>query len=189
MSETPPIRYVAFLRAINVGGHVVKMDTLRRSFESLGLARVETFLASGNAVFETTEHEPAALASRIAERLRADLGFEVATFLRSDEELSEVAAHQPFTAIELESAMAQNVAFTGAPLDASEVENVQALTSAMDAFRVRGREVYWLCRTRQSESAFSNVVLEKTLGRPSTLRGRNTVAKMVAKWPPAGQGG
>ena len=43
MSEAPQIRYVAFLRAINVGGHVVKMDVLRRIFEALGLARVETF--------------------------------------------------------------------------------------------------------------------------------------------------
>ena len=42
------MRYAAFLRAINVGGHVVKMDQLRRLFESLGFSDVETFIASGN---------------------------------------------------------------------------------------------------------------------------------------------
>ena len=46
-------RYIAFLRAINVGGHVVKMDALRRLFESLGFSNVETFIASGNVLFET----------------------------------------------------------------------------------------------------------------------------------------
>jgi len=37
-------RYLAFLRAINVGGHVVKMETLRALFEALGFANVETFI-------------------------------------------------------------------------------------------------------------------------------------------------
>ena len=54
-------RYIAFLRAINVGGHTVKMDRLREIFESLGFANVETFIASGNVVFETTAGDTAAL--------------------------------------------------------------------------------------------------------------------------------
>jgi len=54
-------RYVAFLRAINVGGHNVKMDALRALFESMKLASVETFIASGNVIFETNRRDPAAL--------------------------------------------------------------------------------------------------------------------------------
>jgi uncharacterized protein (DUF1697 family) len=47
-------RFVAFLRAINVGGgRTVKMQTLRQVFESLGFSGVATFIASGNVVFET----------------------------------------------------------------------------------------------------------------------------------------
>jgi uncharacterized protein (DUF1697 family) len=46
-------RYIAFLRAINVGGHTVKMDILRQQFEALGFSNVETFIASGNVIFET----------------------------------------------------------------------------------------------------------------------------------------
>jgi uncharacterized protein (DUF1697 family) len=45
-------RYIALLRAINVGGHLVKMDALRRHFEELGFDPVETFIASGNVMFE-----------------------------------------------------------------------------------------------------------------------------------------
>ena len=48
-------RYIALLRAINVGGHTVKMDHLRRLFEALDLAAVETFIASGNVVFHADE--------------------------------------------------------------------------------------------------------------------------------------
>jgi uncharacterized protein (DUF1697 family) len=51
-----------------------------------------------------------------------------------------------------------------------------------DGFHVNGREVYWLCRKKQSESTFSNAVLEKTIGRSSTLRGMKTIQKLVEKY-------
>jgi len=177
-------RFVALLRAVNVGGHVVKMDAPRRIFESLDFAHVETFIASGNVVFETPSRDVEDLERRIEERLRDELGYEVATFVRSDVELAEVAAHQPFAPSDLEAATAFNVAFTGEPLDKRAEQKLEGLTTDIDDFRVRGREVYWLCRKRQSQSTFSNAALERTLGRPSTLRGASTVAKMAAKWGP-----
>lgn len=41
-------KFIAFLRAINIGGHTSKMDALRGLFESLGFSNVEAFIASGN---------------------------------------------------------------------------------------------------------------------------------------------
>ena len=52
MPRTPSSRFVALLRAINVGGHVVKMEALRKHFTRLGFANVETFIASGNVLFD-----------------------------------------------------------------------------------------------------------------------------------------
>lgn len=46
-------RYIAFLRSINVGGHVLKMDALRDLFTQLKFSNVETFIARGNVIFET----------------------------------------------------------------------------------------------------------------------------------------
>ena len=63
-------RYLAFLRAINVGGHTVKMDALRHIFESLGFTSVETFIASGNVIFEAGQQDPAALEKAIETRHR-----------------------------------------------------------------------------------------------------------------------
>lgn len=78
--------------------------------------------------------------------------------------------------------MALNVAFLDDPPDEESRKKLMALRTDIDDFQVHGREVYWLCRKRQSESTFSNAVLEKTLGRPSTLRGANTVKRMAAKY-------
>ena len=179
------LRFIAFLRAINVGGHTVKMDHLRRLFESLGFAGVETFIASGNVVFETTSKNAKTLERRIENRLRETLGFEVATFLRTDAELAAIANYKPFRQSDLNAAAALNIAFLADKLDDKLKQKLMALRTDIDAFHVHEREIYWLCRKKQSESTFSNAVLEKTLGRQSTLRGANTIKKIAAKYSAA----
>jgi len=174
-------RFIAFLRAINVGGHTVKMDHLRQLFESLGFSSVETFIASGNIVFETTARNARALERKIECRLQEALGYEVATFIRTDAELADIANYQPFRPSDLDAAVALNIAFLADALHDESKLKLMALRTDIDDFHVHGREIYWLCRRKQSESTFSNAVLEKTLGRPSTLRGANTIKKIAAK--------
>jgi uncharacterized protein (DUF1697 family) len=174
-------RYIAFLRAINVGGHIVKMDHLRQIFESLGFLGVDTFIASGNVIFESAVDNAEVLKVQIENKLQDALGYEVATFIRRDVELNRIANEVPFEKSDLDSAMALNVAFLAESLDDETIQKIMALRTEIDDFHVREREVYWLCRRKQSESTFSNSVLEKTLGRASTLRGVNTLKKLVGK--------
>jgi uncharacterized protein (DUF1697 family) len=176
----PP--YIAFLRAINIGGHTVKMVDLRQQFESLGFTGVETFIASGNVVFEARSDHPQELERLIEVGLREALGYEVATFIRTPQELASLAGCQPFPEPQFVAAVAFNVAFLKDPLDDLLVQKLMLRKADIDDFRVRGREVYWLCRKKQSESSFSNAVLEKTTGKPSTLRGMNTLKKMAARF-------
>ena len=84
-------RWIAFLRAINVGGHTVKMNHLRQLFESLGYSSVETFIASGNVVFEAASKNAGMLEKKIENGLREALDYEVATFIRTDAELADIA--------------------------------------------------------------------------------------------------
>jgi uncharacterized protein (DUF1697 family) len=175
-------KYIAFLRAINVGGHTVKMGVLRQLFEAQGLQRVETFIASGNLIFEAASTDAKALEQQIEARLKADLGYEVATFLRTQAELAQIASYQPFPQPELDASQAFNIAFLADSPDEAAIQKLLALETEIDKFHVQGREVYWLCRKKQSESTFSNAVLEKTLKRQSTLRGVNTVRKLAEKY-------
>jgi uncharacterized protein (DUF1697 family) len=57
-----------------------------------------------------------------------------------------------------------------------------ALKTDIGNFHFHEREIYWLCRKKQSESAFSNALLEKKLGIRATLRGISTVQKMAEKY-------
>jgi uncharacterized protein (DUF1697 family) len=176
-------RYIAFLRAINVGGHhTVKMDHLRRLFETLGFSGVETFINSGNVVFEATGKKAQVLQKTIENSLREALGFEVTTFIRTETELAAIANYEPFAQAHIDGAAALNVAFLAEPLGEESKLKLMALKTEIDDFHVNGREIYWLCRMKQSESTFSNAVLEKALGLRSTLRGTNTVKKIAQKY-------
>jgi uncharacterized protein (DUF1697 family) len=175
--------YFAFLRAINVGGHTVKMDQLRHIFEEIGFANVATFIASGNVIFEAPLQDGRQLEIMIEEKLRATLGYKVSTFIRTKPELHAVGHYQPFTPAEMENAQAFNVAFLAEPPAEDAVRRLAALRTEIDNFNVHGREIYWLCRQKQSQSTFSNAVLERAIGLPSTLRGVNTVQRMAALYP------
>jgi uncharacterized protein (DUF1697 family) len=175
-------QWIAFLRAINVGGHTVKMERLRRLFESLGYTRVETYIASGNVLFDAPDADAHALKDRIENALNEALGYKVSVFLRRPAELAAIAGYAAFQPGDLEGAAALNVAFLSAAPDEEAQRKLMALKTGIDDFHVHAREVYWLCRKRQSESTFSNAALERTLGQPSTLRGIKTIQKMVKKF-------
>ena len=177
-------RYIAFLRAINVGGHVVTMERLRALFADMAFSKVETFIASGNVIFETRVTNTMSLEAKIEKALEKGLGYEVATFLRSDEELKAIAEHEAFATTEVATAGAHCVIFLSTAPDADGRKRIKALSSDADAFHVNGRELYWLSRLKQSESKFSNALLERTLKQRSTARGVNTVRKLAAKYPP-----
>jgi uncharacterized protein (DUF1697 family) len=178
-------RYVAFLRAINVGGHNVKMEELRRLFATLGYTGVESFIASGNLIFSSPARAAEALERQIEARLHAELGYEVKTFLRTDAEVAEIARHAAFPEPEVSTARAFNVGFLAAPLAAEARAKLAEFANEVDAFHTHGREIYWLCRLKQSESSFSNAVFERSLRLRATFRGMKTVRGLAEKYPAA----
>jgi uncharacterized protein (DUF1697 family) len=178
----PLRRYIAFLRAINVGGHTVKMDRLRTLFEALGFGSVRSLIASGNIIFESQRNDTHAVEGEVEEHLRQALGFPVATFIRSAEEVRAVADYQPFPAGDYGDAHSLMVAFLRAPPSDEGLRKLQAYRTDEDDFRVQQREVYWLRRGKISESTFSGALLEKALGSAATMRNSTTVRKLAAKY-------
>jgi uncharacterized protein (DUF1697 family) len=177
-------KYVALLRAINVGGHTVKMDHLRSLFEALGFANVETFIASGNVIFDSKSSNPKALERKIEKHLLVSLGYEVATFLRATSELKAVAAYKPFSDSELnKQGHTLYIGFVANSPGEQAKQKLRSYCGEFDDLHVHGREIYWLCRTKMmSDSKFSGAVLEKFLGAQATFRNSTTVRKIAAKY-------
>jgi uncharacterized protein (DUF1697 family) len=170
------MRYFCFLRAINVGGRVVNMETLKEIFRSIGLADVETFIASGNVTFTSAGRKPVALEKTLEAGLRSELGYDVDAFLRTPGDLAKVVNAVP---------SAVHVAFTRKPLSSALEAKLATFDSPVDAFTAVGREIYWTLAIKQSESAFVSSRMERLLGLSVTWRNMNTVRRLLAKYPPA----
>ena len=179
-------RFIAFLRAINVGGgRTVKMQSLRQIFESLGFFNVATFIASGNVVFETTTKRTETLERMIEKALKEALGYEVRTFVRGEDELAKIDNYRPFPGSKFDETWQSNIIFLADNLNTKLKQNVKALRTKTDAFEVRGREVYWRRRRKQNGALFSTVPLEKILGPAFTVRGANTIKRIVSEYRPS----
>ena len=180
----PGSRLVALLRGINVGGHRVTMDRLRDHFASLGLADVTTLLASGNVLFRAPSDppDPSALEPLIESHLLTHLGYAVPTLLRTPSELLSASSHRPFPAADLDHpSHTLHVGFLRKPVDDATRDAVYALHTPTDSFSLVGRELYWLCRIRVSDSPIPWPLVFKTLGVACTMRNITTVRKLAQK--------
>lgn len=172
---------VALLRAINVGGHTVKMDELRRLFGELHLADVATFIASGNVVF--SDDRPAGeLESIIEPHLESALGYTVETFVRSIDELAAIATADVFGDVQGKPGTSMYVSFLKAAGDAAMVQRLAALETPADRFVVNGSEFYWWRDGKMTDSPIKPSQLNRAVGVPTTSRNITSVQKLVAKF-------
>ena len=175
-------RYVAFLRAVNVGGRVVKMERLRQVFEEAGLhGRLDAHRERERPLHGGAGARRRRSRRRSRRRWSAALGYDVATFLRTPAELAAVAAQRPFPDEDLGEAHGVYVGFLKEPLGAAQHDLVHGFRTPTDEFAVGGREVWWLCRVRSSESEFSGARLKKALAVRATFRNLTTVRALAAR--------
>jgi uncharacterized protein (DUF1697 family) len=172
-------RYVGFLRAINVGGRIVKMDELRALFRGMKLAAVETFIASGNVLFTSPSTDVESLEARIEKQLEKALGYTSEIFLRTPAELAAIVALPPLPGAE--GAHGVYVGFLKDTPSRGQVEAVTALRTDDEAFHVVGRELYWISRVGAGKTTVSGPKLARALGGPTTFRNFTTVRKLADK--------
>lgn len=184
MPSSGTTRYVAFLRAINVGGRIVKMDRLRDLFASMGFGGIETFIASGNVIFESGL-DAKSLEKRISDSLRKALGYEVGTMLRTTSEVVRVAGYRPFPDSEVSKpGTSLHVGFMARAFTPKSRTTAMSFLPPGDEFHLQKSELYWLTRTGVGKSEFSLARLEKALGYIGTFRNVTTVRKLAEKYPP-----
>lgn len=172
------IKYVAFLRAINVGGHkLIKMEDLRKIFESLMLKNVKTFIQSGNVIFESTELNDDPLSKKIEKHLNKTLGYEVKTFIRTNNEIEGIIKNNPFSKAKLGKDLALYLAFLSEKPDKEQADSLMFFNNDNENFNIRNREVYCLIR-KDIKTQFSNNWLEKKLKLPATTRNITTITKI-----------
>lgn len=175
------MRYIAFLRGMNLGKRRLIMSRLKELFEEMGLAEVETFIASGNVLFSSKEKKPAKLEAQIAKHLGGSLGYTVDTFVRTAAEVAAIGEAKVFPE-DGRDGTTVHVGFFHEELAPALANQLAAVRTAEDEFRVKGREYYWLCRVRTSDSKVWTSRAMKAFKLPaSSMRNMTSVRKLIAK--------
>ncbi|GIP56899.1 DUF1697 domain-containing protein [Paenibacillus woosongensis] len=176
--------YIALLRGINVGGkNILKMAELRRVLkEEAGLARVQTYIQSGNVLFESSE-EKSVLRKRIEQVIESAFGMSVSVIVRTASELRSIADRCPFTEEELtkaaESSVGESlyVSILQEELPGEQVEKLHSADFGEDKYVILGKEIYLLYSNSSLNSKLSGR-LDK-LGVPATVRNFKTLNKLI----------
>jgi uncharacterized protein (DUF1697 family) len=174
-------RYVAFLRAVNLGRRRVSMATCKAALEELGYDDVGSWVNSGNLLFTTTGARRAVgHEATIRARLEDEYGFEITTFVRTAKQVRSLATDKPFGPI-----TAGHTHFALLPLTAlttTEKKAVEAMSNDHDECVVIGGDVHWLIRSKSTDTTLGPKQWRDALpGNPTTARNTTMLAKLVAK--------
>jgi uncharacterized protein (DUF1697 family) len=161
--------YVALLRAINVGGSgKLAMAELRQLGLELGLQQVQTYIQSGNLVFQSSqalENLKALLESALGEKLARP----VQVLLRTVEELVEVLRHNPFPGARPDQVL---VLFLDQPGDPQALQGLR--TDQGEQFSLSGRHLYLHFPNGQGKSRLKIPFADRGTGR-----NLNTLVQLV----------
>ncbi len=154
------------------------MADLKNYFESFGCINVQTYINSGNVIFEAKES--ANLEEKIEKQLEEALGYKVETFLRTMDEVAKIASKPAF---EPQGDETLHVVFlrNHQLVNKKSEQNLLSLRSEADDFAIQGSEVYNLRRDKD-KSIFSNNFIEKTLKIEGTTRNITSLRKVAEKY-------
>lgn len=172
--------YVAFLRAVNVGGRTAPMATVQKVLREAGFGDVMTYIQTGNIRLTTPTRTPSSVAARVRELLSAALGFDVPTIVRRAEELPPLVdaiggLPDPFPDGRT------YIAFLDRELSAAHTAELEGWDRPGEFIRVVGPHVVYRLGVSFHEARFSNARVERT-GAIATTRDLRVVARLAERW-------
>jgi uncharacterized protein (DUF1697 family) len=178
---TPVTTFVALLRGINVGpSRRIAMSDLRRAVESLGHRRVETYLQSGNIVFDAAGDDPVAVCAQFEDRLEGEIGQRIPILVMTADELRRIVRDEPF----LSSAACESRSLHATLLfDASAASDLDTLdlpAATGERAARKGRVIYLCLPGGYGRTKLNNAYLERTLRARATTRNWSTMLALAA---------
>jgi uncharacterized protein (DUF1697 family) len=171
---------ISMLRGINLGKRRVKMEALRELYESLDLEEPQTYIQSGNVVFQTKERDLVRLAGRVESAIERKFGFHSDVIMRTAAELREVIARNPFAAREDVEPGKLLVTFLASDPGQAARDKVLGIQAEPEELRIDGREVYIYFPNGMARPKLSMPAVERALKVAGTGRNWNSVLKLLA---------
>ncbi len=173
-------RYIAILRGINVGtGRKVLMADLNVLLIKLGLENIQTYIQSGNVIFELVSPEDISdLEERLHQTISETFGFDIPVIVRTSEEIEQSITKNPFLKekdIDIEKL---HLTFLNETPAAEMLEKIKAFDFSPDRFEIVGKDVFIYCPNGYGSTKITNDFFEKKLKVRASSRNWKTVMKL-----------
>jgi len=169
--------FIALLRGINVSGQKkIKMADLRIMLEAMDFSNVQTYIQSGNIVFNSTISDTKALAAHIKSKIAETFGYEVKVMVLAANEFKQKVESQPFTA---EEALYTYFTFLSEKPQAIPEDKIEAAKKPEEKIHIQDDMVYFMCKENYGRSKLSNNFFEQKLKVDATTRNWKTCQKLI----------
>lgn len=169
--------YIALLRGINVSGQKkIKMAELRSVLENMGLKNVQTYIQSGNIVFDHNDTDTKALEIRVHDEIEKQFGFDVPVLILESRDVDRILNESPFE--DDGDNKLYYVLLKNAPTEdlKSAFNNLQF---DQEDFHITDTCVYLFCRNGYGNAKLNNNLIERKLKVEATTRNLKTMLKLL----------
>lgn len=174
------MRYISILRGINVGGNrKILMKDLKVLFEKMGLSKVETYIQSGNVVFESDQKlSTADLEVKIQQAISETFGFDVPVIVRTVDEWAKSIGNNPFWKEKEADIDRLHLTCLKDVPSPELLEKIKMFQFLPDRYEIIGKDVFIFCAAGYGTSKLTNPFFESKLKVKATTRNWKTVMKL-----------
>lgn len=171
-------KIIALLRAINVGGVKVNIAELRAMVSDLGFEGVQSYIASGNLVFDADGRGCAELETLFETEATKQLGLTTEWMCRTAAEWKAILAANPYEEFAEDSPSKLLVTVFKTAPEPRGLEAVRAKAVFGETMELIGRELFVTFPEGAGKSKLGSAAAWKPLKSPGTSRNWNTMVKL-----------
>jgi uncharacterized protein (DUF1697 family) len=149
---------------------------LKKLYESLDFKNVQTYIQSGNVIFECFDTNVSELINKIERKIKNSFGFDVLVLIRTITEMQKLIENTPF--VKKDTSKLHVTFLSDTPIH-SPMDGISKIKDRSEEFFISGKEIYLFCPNGYGRSKLSNNFFEGKLKLSATTRNWKTVNKLL----------
>jgi uncharacterized protein (DUF1697 family) len=172
--------YISMLRGINISGHrMIKMDALNALYVEIGFKNIQTYIQSGNVIFQHQNENISELEKSISEGIRQKFGFEVPVIIKALEDLRQIIETNPFLNDKTKDIAKIYLTFLSSVPDREKFNKIGEGQNFEEEYRLIDSTIFIYCPNGYGNTKLSTNFLESKLKLTATSRNWKTTLQLL----------
>lgn len=172
--------YISLLRGINVSGKkIIKMADLRAIYQALQFDNVQSYIQSGNVIFNSQNDDCQYLEKQIKQAIVQHYKFDVPVFVLPPETLMNAKNNLPFKDVDVESEGSKILLCFLSKTPENSIDLLTPYLKSNEQLYITGNVLYLYCQDGFGKSKLTHSNIEKKLQVSATARNLKTIDKLL----------